>query len=201
MKLTRTNKLLLTLGSVGVAASIAGAGTWATFTDTDTATQDVSAGTVALNLGTTSFSTAIDDLAPGDTVQKAFTMDNDGSLDFGQVELVSTTDNATGDDRDLFDGSPAPADALQVKVERCDAGWTVGTGGLLECADGALAVLAETEASGASGVLSNLALEAGASNDLVATYWLPVNADNEVQGDSGTLTFTFTATQRAGQAR
>lgn len=198
MKLNRSNKILLTLGSLGVATTIAGAGTFASFTDTETATQQIEAGTVVLTDDTSSFSTAVGLLAPGDTVQRRFSLQNDGSLAFGSVEL-SVAPSAT--DLPIFEDTSGP---LQVKIDRCAAGWTTGT--TLTCAAGAQTVLEETKASGISAaVLANLDLAGdgvdGVDNDLVATYRLPAGADNDVQGSTGSLTFTFTANQRPATNR
>ena len=45
--------------------------------------------------------------------------------------------------------------------------------------------------------LSNLTLTAGASNHLRVTLTLPATAPNTMQGQSSTISATFTGTQRA----
>jgi len=118
----------------------------------------------------------------------------------GAVDAVAVDTTASTSGGELFSGTPAATEALQVKIERCAAGWTVnGTTGLLECAGGALSVLANGKAVGANGILTNLNLAAGGSNDLVATFSLPGAADNGAQGDSGVLSFTLVGHQRTAQ--
>lgn len=200
MKLTLTNKALLTLGSLGVAATIAGAGTWATFTDTESEEQSVAAGTVILGSEAPSFSTAITDLAPGDTVIRPFQLNNDGSLDFQKVDLDSVTSSATGANTDLFEDATNP---LQMMIERCSVPWTdtAADADTLadDCTGTKTTVLVDGKATKTESRALTLAvadLEENDDNHLLATFRLPVGAGNDLQGDAGTLTFSFTATQR-----
>ena len=62
-------------------------------------------------------------------------------------------------------------------------------------------VLAERPLLGTSLPLANLAmLRAGAKDHLRATVLLPASAGNEFHGLSTTITYAFTATQRAANA-
>lgn len=208
MKLTRTNKVLLTLGSVGVAATIAGAGTWATFTDTDSVTQAVSAGTVAVSFNGAGEGVAvlpaIGNVAPGDTIGRTITLTNTGSLALASVELDSVTlsdEGASGND--LFDDASGP---LQLAFYDCDIAWVapVTTAAEWTC-DGddvstLTPVLDPATAVGHTGELAGVTPAAdGGSDNLLALFTVPAGLDNDAQGDSGTLTLAFTATQRDAQ--
>src|SRR5438067_11090244 len=92
-----SRKVLLTVAVLGVAASIAGLGTYATFTSSTSASQSVSSGTVSITLGATGASTnrltvGASGIAPGDTIQRSVDLINAGSLDLASISL---TTNAT----------------------------------------------------------------------------------------------------------
>ena len=79
-----TSKLLLSACVLGVAASIAGLATYATFTSSTSASQSVSTGTVTIALGATGASTnrlnvAATNIAAGDTIQRSVDLINSGS--------------------------------------------------------------------------------------------------------------------------
>jgi len=78
-------KLLLTIAVLGAAASIAGLGTFATFTSSTSASHTVSSGTVTIALGATGASTNrlnIDAtaIAPGDTIQRSVDLIDQGTI-------------------------------------------------------------------------------------------------------------------------
>jgi predicted ribosomally synthesized peptide with SipW-like signal peptide len=71
-------KLLATVAVLGAAVSIAGLGTYATWTSTTSQSQSISSGTVTIALGATGAATnrlniGASALAPGDTIQRAST--------------------------------------------------------------------------------------------------------------------------------
>ncbi|HLI55969.1 MAG TPA: SipW-dependent-type signal peptide-containing protein, partial [Actinomycetota bacterium] len=73
MSRSTSKKLLLSLAAVGVAAGIAGLGTFATFTSSTNASEAISSGTVSINLGTAGGSAnrltiGASGLVPGDTI-------------------------------------------------------------------------------------------------------------------------------------
>ncbi len=77
-------KLLLTIAVLGAAASIAGLGTFATFTSSTSASHTVSSGTVTIALGATGASTNrlnVDAtaIAPGDTIQRSVDLIDQGT--------------------------------------------------------------------------------------------------------------------------
>ena len=86
-----TPKLLSSAAVIGAAASIAGLGTYATWTSSTTAqNQTVSAGTVQIALGSTNrLTTNATGLVPGDTVERAVDLDGPGSDGFQFTATVS----------------------------------------------------------------------------------------------------------------
>lgn len=206
-----TKKALLSLGAVGVAASMAGLGTFATFNDSTSASQAVSSGTVDINLGTAGtadnrLTIGATGLVPGDTVQRRAVVANDGSENLASV-VLTTVDTTTDPDTVLTTDA---TNGLQMKIERCTGtvGWTESlTTPYTYTCDAAVpgdnagvrgAVLASRAVIGADMALSGMqALTAGNTDDMVVTLSLPSTADNTFQGKSATVEYTFAGTQRA----
>src|SRR3954453_1853948 len=91
---SRGRKLLATAAILGAAASIAGLGTFATFTSSTSASHTVSSGTVTIALGATGASTnrlTVDAtaIAPGDTMQRSVYLINQGTLNLASVALTT----------------------------------------------------------------------------------------------------------------
>src|SRR5947199_7739835 len=96
---SRAQKLVSTAAVLGATASIAGLGTFATFTSSTSASHTVSSGTVTIALGATGGSTNrlnVDAtaIAPGDTIQRSVDLINQGTLDLASATL--TTQATTG---------------------------------------------------------------------------------------------------------
>ncbi|HEX9993095.1 MAG TPA: TasA family protein [Acidimicrobiales bacterium] len=202
-RLSRAQKVLLSLATVGVAAALAGAGTWATFTSSATANQSVSSGTVVIALGTTGTSANrltvnATDVAPGDTIQRAVDLSNTGSLSLSGVALTTVATTSSLLDTDATNG-------LQMVVDRCSVAWTeAGTAPAYTytCSGTTSSVVASRPVVGSNLAMSNLTATApGATDHLRVTLSLPTTADNTFQGKSSTISYTFTATQRAGTNR
>jgi spore coat-associated protein N len=210
-----SRKALLSLGAVGVAASMAGLGTFATFNDSDSAAQAISSGTVDVNLGTAGtadnrLTIGATGLVPGDTVQRRAKLTNAGSEGLASV-VLTTVDTTTDPDTVLTTDA---TNGLQMKIERCTGtiGWTesVTTPYVYTC-DATLPgdglgvrsnVLAQRAVIGADLALTGMqALTAGSTDDMVVTVSLPTTADNTFQGKSATVEYTFTGTQRAGTSK
>src|SRR2546429_8530281 len=87
-------KLLLTLAVLGAAASIAGLGTFATFTSSTSASHTVASGTVVIALGASGsanrLSVGATALAPGDTPERAVDVINNGTLDVASITPAAT---------------------------------------------------------------------------------------------------------------
>lgn len=196
---TRKNvtKVLASVVLVGGAASVAGLGTFGSFTDTTTASQAVSTGIVDIDLtqhATRGLDVAATNLVPGDTIQRAVRLTRSSTTEkFGTVTL--STSGATAN---LL--TTDTANGLKVKVDQCSVPWSpLGATNELTCTGDTETVVAQRPALG-----TNLDLAAatstlnstGAASNLRVELVLPSAAGNLFQGLSNTVTFTFDATQR-----
>lgn len=197
-------KVLLSVAALAAAAGMAGVGTYASFTDSASVDQQISTGTLSVDLGAAGPANRLDiaatAVAPGDTIQRAVDVISGGTIDLGSVALTTApTSAATSSllDTDTTDG-------LQMTIHRCSVAWTeAGTAPAYTyaCSGTTSVVLASTPVVGTNMALSNLALAAGSTNNLRVTLSLPSTADNTFQNVSSTIRYTFTATQRAGTNR
>lgn len=212
MKTSR--KILLSMGAIGAAASIAGLGTFATFTDSESASLTVDSGTVNIALGASGadnrMSVSADGMVPGDSAQRRVKLTNPTGAD--QQDLASVALTTTATTSSLLDTDAT--DGLQLKIEKCGGllGWreSASTPYTYTCDQltpgdnlGARStVLADRAIVGADMAMSNMsALTVGNTDDMVVTVRLPSSAGNSFQGLSSTVQFTFTATQRANAAQ
>jgi spore coat-associated protein N len=192
---TRT-KAVVAGGLVALTAAGVGGAAFATFTGTSTASQTVSSGTVTLTpIGTNGtlqrLSIGASNIAAGDTIQRAVTMQN-GSLDLASIQLTTAAAPSTLLDTDATNG-------LQMTIDSCATAWTeVGTVApfTYTCSGGATSVLASRPVIGTNIALSNLTLTNGLTNNLRVTLTLASTAGNTLQNLSSTIGYTFTATQR-----
>jgi predicted ribosomally synthesized peptide with SipW-like signal peptide len=198
---SRTTKLLASFAILGAAASIAGLGTFATFTSSSTASQTVSSGTVSVALGAvgpanrlTVNATAI---APGDTMQRAFDLANPGTIDLVSAPTLTTTASPTS----LLDSDAT--NGLQMVLDKCSVAWTeagVSPAYTYTCSGTTTSVLASRAVIGSNIALSNLTslITAGAAAEHVRlTLTLPSAAGNTFQNLTSTLTYAFSGSQRA----
>ncbi len=194
-------KVIASVALVAGAASVAGMGTFGAFTDTTTADQAVKAGTIGIDAPAT-IDDQIENLVPGDTVQRAFELTRDtNSEEFGSITLTS----AVAD----YDGSAgfSAADAPVLSIAQCDTAWVKGADNKLTCNGGeGVNVLVGHEYGKpkvlAQAVTDNLNAD-GATSYLRLQLVFPNTkaAQNHLQGKSATLKLKFDATQRAGEAR
>jgi spore coat-associated protein N len=192
-----TRKLLMSLAIVGAAASIAGLGTYATFTSTTSQSHTISSGTVTIALGATGASTnrlniGASSLAPGDTIQRSVDLINSGTLDLASVTLTTTASPSSLLDTDTTNG-------LQMVIDKCSVAWTEAGPPYTYTCGGTTSTVLSSRAVIQSGVsLSNLsALTAGNTDHLRVTLTFPSGAGNSFQNKSSTIQYTFTGTQRA----
>ena len=90
-------KFLTAIFIIGLVATLAGAGMYAVFTDTEKSTGDFKAGTLDISLGSASWSTGFDNMKPGDTVTFTITVGNDGTLPLDYtITPVLSGDLSTG---------------------------------------------------------------------------------------------------------
>ncbi|WP_298252107.1 hypothetical protein [uncultured Arthrobacter sp.] len=199
-----TGKVLASVALLGVAASVAGLGTYGSFTSTTSASETVSAGRVAIQLGTPGtaanrFNLSGSSLVPGDTLQRVATISNTGNQAFGGVTLST-----------IPVGSPSKlttdaVNGLQLAVDSCSVPWTEGgiaPAYTYTCAGTIASVLPSRAIIGSNAAFSGLAsITPGRTDHLRFTATLPVAADNTFQGLTSTVNFAFTATQRAATSR
>jgi spore coat-associated protein N len=194
-----THKLLATVAVLGAAASIAGLGTYATWTSTTSENHTISSGTVTIALGaqgaaTNRLNVGASGLAPGDTVQRSVDLTNSGSIDLAGVTLTTTASPSSLLDTDATNG-------LQMVVDKCSVAWTeAGPPYTYTCGGTTTTVLASRPVIGNNLSLSN-AMSSGATDHLRVTLTLPNTADNSFQNKSSTITYSFTGTQRTATSK
>lgn len=180
----RKTRLLLTFGLLFGAAW---AGTFATFTDSGTATSTFTAGTVDLLISSEAddayafTSIEMSNMKPGDVKYAPLTIANNGTLSFSYSMATSATNTDTKALRDqLTLGIRKVANAAA-----CDtAGYAAATGGDILFAEAALA----------GGAIASRTLASGSE---VACFkvLLPSGSGDSFQAATTTATFTFSATQ------
>jgi hypothetical protein len=195
-------KIVLSAAIVMTAAAVVGVGTFAVFTNTASVSQATSSATVTLNPINTSgpnnrLSIGATNIAAGDTIQRAVQVKNTGNLALSGVALTTTAPTSSLLDTDTTNG-------LQMMIDKCSVAWTESGAGppyTYTCGGTTSTVLASTPVIGTNLALSNLTLGAGADNYLRVTLTLPSAAPNTLQGQSSTISYAFTATQRAATSQ
>ena len=189
-------KLLASVAVLGAAASIAGLGTFATFTSTTSANHTVASGTVTIALGATGASTnrltvGATALAPGDTLQRSVDLIDQGTIDLASITLTTSASPTSLLDSDTSNG-------LQMVLDKCSVAWTEsGPPYTYTCGGSTSSVLASRPVIGSTLALSNLgSLVSGATDHLRLTLTFPSGAGNSLQNQSSTVTYSFTGTQR-----
>lgn len=194
---TTAAKVFASVVLVGGAASVAGLGTFGSFTSTTNASESVSSGKVELTLGSPALglSVAAVNLLPGDSVQRAITLNRSADSEkFGSVTMTtaSTVSPATVLTTDATNG-------LQLKVEQCATSWAQ-SGNVLTCAQTPTLLMSSRQVIGTDVGLGQAltdTLNSGIPTAfLKVTVTLPTTADNAFQSKSDGVKFAFTATQR-----
>lgn len=192
--------VLASIALLGGTAAVAGIGTYATFTDSTSASQAVDSGVVDVSLGAVGsdnrLTVAAADIHPGDTIQRAFKLSNASSDTMASITLTTTATTSSALDTDTTGG-------LQMVIERCSVAWTESGSSpafTYTCSGTTSSVLASRPVIGSDLALSNLTLTPGATDNLRLTLSLPSSAGNSLQGQASVVQYTFTGTQRAGQA-
>ena len=127
MRITLTStggKVLASTVLVGAAASVAGLGTFGTFTSTTSASAAVASGTVKIDVGAGAaagaanrLSVAATGLVPGDTVSRVVTLSNTGDQPLAGIGLTTTASPSSKLDSDTVMG-------LQLQIDACSLPWT-----------------------------------------------------------------------------
>ena len=178
-------RLVLCLGSL---SGLVWAGTFATFTDSGTASSTFTAGTVDLVVsGETDdaydfTSIQMGNMKPGDVKYAPLTIANTGTLGFTYSMSTSSTNT---DSKNL-------AGQLTLGVKKVDAEATCDSAGV---GYGASAVTLMSAGALSSAAIASRSLAASASEVACFRVELPSTADNTYQGATTTATFTFSATQ------
>ena len=135
-------------------------------------------------------------LAAGDTVQRAVDVKNTGT-----ITILAPTLTTSATVSSLLDTDPV--NGLQMTINKCSVAWTEASAPAYTytCSGTQTAVLASVALIGSNLALGNITRTSNTDNFLVVTLTLPSGAGNTEQNQSSTILFTFTATQRAGQAQ
>ncbi|GAC1416718.1 MAG: hypothetical protein NVSMB57_12020 [Actinomycetota bacterium] len=192
-----SRKLMLSVAAVATAASIAGHGTFASFTSTTSASQTVSSGTVTVALGAVGAANRLTvnatNVVPGDTMQRAFTLTNSGNTNLASITLSTTATTSSLLDTDATNG-------LQMVIDKCSVAWVeAGTSPAYtySCAGTTTSIIASRAVVGSGVATGSLAaLTAAGSDNLRLTLTLPASAGNTFQTLSSTLQYSFLGTQR-----
>jgi predicted ribosomally synthesized peptide with SipW-like signal peptide len=200
MKKSKSTKILGSLAVLGAAASIAGLGTYATFTSSTSASQTVSSGTVSIALGAAGtaanrLTIGASNIVPGDTIQRAVTLTSASSDPLGSLSLTTAATTSSLLDTDATNG-------LQMVIQACSQAWTEGGTApayTYTCGGTTATVLASRAVVGSNMALANLnaLTSANSTDNLRVTLTLPATADNTFQNKTSTISYTFTGTQRA----
>lgn len=202
-------KLGLGVASAALGLSLIGGGTFAYFSDTEVSNNTFAAGTLDLAVNP---STIIDvgNIKPGDVMVREFVLENNGSLDISSVDLSTVTNviDANGDNTDDL------AKHIKVlfleNVDKTGAAWIFD-----EYND----VISETTLYDLQNMtpdaVENLdtfwlwllgeesGLAAGDTDQMYVAFEFVDNGEdqNQFQGDSLELEWTFTAHQTEGELR
>lgn len=183
--------------SATLGLTLIGGGTYAYFSDTETTTNTFAAGTLDLAANPTTI-VDVGDLKPGDSVIRDFELQNNGTLDIDKVTLNTeyTITDAQGDNTDDF-GEHIQIEFLY-NVDKLDEVVYETT----------LAELKEMSPAAVNEhifypLLGSKGLPSGDINDfIVKINFVDNDGDqNQFQGDSIKLQWTFEATQTAGVAK
>jgi spore coat-associated protein N len=194
---TTLSRLARSAVVVGAVAAVGTAGTWAAFTDTETVDQGaITTGTLSIAVpvpgATNRLTIGVEGLLPGEGIQRAIDLSNDGNVVATAITLSTSATSSSLLDTDTADG-------LQVTIERCDEPWAeVGSDPhwSYTCGGATSVVLAARPVIGSDLALSGLAaVDPGETDHLRVTLSLPGTAGNDMQGQSTTLRWAFTATQ------
>ncbi|MCK6208148.1 CalY family protein [Bacillus infantis] len=192
-------KLGLGIASAALGVSLVGGGTFAYFSDTAEATGSFAAGTLDLSADPTTI-IDVDNIKPGDTMLRSFDLVNGGSLDIASITLDTdyTVGDTNGNNSDDF-GKHIRVNFL-LNADKLDVPIYSTTLSALKSMSPDL-----IEGNIFSGWLAERGgkLAAGTSDKLYVQYEFVDNGQdqNEFQGDSLELKWTFNAEQGAGEAK
>ncbi|SDM94744.1 spore coat-associated protein N [Fictibacillus solisalsi] len=188
-------KLGLGVASAALGLSLIGGGTYAYFSDSAEASSTFAAGTLDIN---TDPSTIVDlsNLKPGDYILRSFDLKNDGTLDIKKVLLDTdyTVTDANKNNSDDF-GKHIQVDFLYNSDKDNDVIYSTTLADLKDMKN------PDAVAKGWMG--EKKGLKAGTSDEMLVMFTFVDNGEdqNQFQGDSLSLKWTFNAQQGAGEAK
>lgn len=203
-------KLAMSVATGALAVSMIGGGTYAYFNDTEVSTNSFAAGTLDLAVNPTTIIT-VDNLKPGDWMNRKFTLENKGSLDISEVFLTTDYNESVAgfadqivveflknidknnsvviDRMTLSELSALSADA----VDNTSPEIEKGQGNIYKNEKGKKIYFQDGEKDG---------LKHGNEDQMEVRFVFKDEGDqNAYQGANLTLNWTFTATQTAGESK
>jgi len=172
-------------------------GTYAYFSDTATTNNTFAAGTLDLAVNPTEI-IQVDNMKPGDSVIRDFELQNNGTLDIDKVLLDTayTIDDANGDNTEDF-GEHIQVEFLYNADKLDEVIYQTTLAELQNMTPEAV------NESVFYPLLGEQGLAVDSVDDLVVQFNFVDNGEdqNQFQGDSLNLEWTFTATQTAGESK
>lgn len=174
-----------------------GGGTFAFFSDSETSENTFAAGEIDLGVEPTELIN-LDDLKPGDSMERTFELQNNGTIDVKKVLLETsyTVNDAESDNTDDF-GKHIGVEFLQNIDQSKEVVFETT---LYELEDMSPEAVAE---EALSPLLEEDGLEAGTVDDFIVKFKFIDNEEdqNQFQGDSLDLEWTFNAQQAEGKEK
>ncbi|SHM95028.1 CalY family protein [Gracilibacillus kekensis] len=190
-------KLGLGLASAVLGISLIGGGTYAYFSDTEVTNNTFAAGTLDLSVNPTEIIN-VDNIKPGDTMVRTFELINDGTLDISKVLLDTdyTVNDANSNNSEDF-GKHIQVSFLSNMDKLDEVIFETSLADLKTMSPEAVAEEINPV------IFEDGGLEADTLDDLSVKFEFVDNGQdqNEFQGDSLELKWTFTAEQTEGEER
>jgi len=190
-------QLVLGITSVILGLSLVIGGTYAYFSDSETTNNTFAAGTIDLVAEPTQI-IDIDSLKPGDSMTRTFNLQNNGSLDIQKVLLETnyTVNDVNGDNTDDF-GNHIGVEFMYNVDQVNEVIYETTLNELKEMTPEAVSEEIFLPILGEEG------LKAGTDDDFIVKFKFLDNEEdqNQFQGDSLNLEWTFNALQGIGEEK
>lgn len=185
-------RIILSMLIIGTVATVAGAETWAYFTDTVTSTGNtIKIGTLYLTSDPDTSLLTIEGVSPGSSGTLYQTITNSGTLSGKlKIDFSTITETAATEVPSTITGTDTLLDSVRVNAK------------LVKASDGTLVKqlagsdsnpVSITSCSGLS--VSNIAMDANTAYKLVIDYEIPSGTDTGIQGKKLTFGVTYTLSQ------
>lgn len=206
-------KLGLGIASAALGLSLIGGGTYAYFSDAEVTNNTFAAGTLDLSVNPTTI-VNVDNLKPGDIIVREFELINNGSLDISSIDLITnyTVNDAKGDNGSDDFGKHIKVLFLE-NADKTGDGWIIGDYNDV-VAETTLYDLKNMTPDAVENLQSwitwllglngeDSGLKAGDSDLMYVAFEFVDNGknQNQFQGDSLELEWTFIAHQTPGELR